>query len=548
MKIILYFNTIRYLKIEQIFYQIYYRLVKYIPAHSQYSLKTRVKKNKFFDVSRKPASLINQNTFKFFGKTGSLLDDGWKVNRKDKLWQYNLNYFDDLNAENSIHRKEWHEFILKSWLNENEYEQNSVAWEPYPTSLRSVNWIKWVLLNNTLTNECLTSLHYHGVYLEKKLERHILGNHLFSNAKALIFLGIYFQTTNSDRWLRKGLKIVKKEIKEQILNDGGNFELSPSYHVNFLEDILDIINILKTYDLNLHFIKRNLIKDLESIAKKMIQWLFTMTWQDGSLPSFNDSANNISSSLKNIIEYASRLGIKEYEIKKEKNLSYSHLKESGYLVIYQNNNKIILDVGEIGPKYLTAHSHADTLSFEMTFNSQKVLVNSGTSCYGESSRRHFERSTKAHNTVEISNRNSSEVWAGFRVANRAFPKNLSIKDSSSSIKINCSHDGYNSFIKKCIHRRSWIIEDNKITIEDNIIGQKVLAIGRLIFHNEIKILKLKENEYNLTLLDEAIIKVNVKKGSSKLIDWKCTDVMGSIKNTFCLEVLLDNNESLIEIA
>ena len=108
MKIILYFNTIRYLKIEQIFYQIYYRLVKYIPAHSQYSLKTRVKKNKFFDVSRKPASLINQNTFKFFGKTGSLLDDGWKVNRKDKLWQYNLNYFDDLNAENSIHRKEWH--------------------------------------------------------------------------------------------------------------------------------------------------------------------------------------------------------------------------------------------------------------------------------------------------------------------------------------------------------------------------------------------------------------------------------------------------------
>lgn len=548
MKIILYFNTIRYLKLEQIFYQIYYRLVNYVPAHSQYSLKIRVKKNKFFDVSRKPASLINQNTFRFLGKTGSLLDDGWKVNAKDKLWQYNLNYFDDLNAENSIHRKEWHEFILKSWLNENQYEQNSIAWEPYPTSLRSVNWIKWVLLNNTLTNECLTSLYYHGVYLEKKLERHILGNHLFSNAKALIFLGIYFQTINSDRWLRKGLKIIKKEIKEQILNDGGNFELSPSYHVNFLEDILDIINILKTYDLNLHFINKNLIKDLKSIAKKMIQWLYTMTWQDGSLPSFNDSANNTSSSYKNIIEYASRLGIKEYKIKKEKNLSYCHLKESGYLVVYQNNNKIILDVGKIGPRYLTAHSHADTLSFEMTFNNQKVLVNSGTSCYGESSRRHFERSTKAHNTVEISNRNSSEVWAGFRVAKRAFPINLNIKDSSDSIKINCSHDGYNSFIKKCVHRRSWTIEDNKMTIEDNIIGQKVLAIGRLIFHNEIEILKLKENEYNLTLLDATIIKLIVKKGSSKLIDWKCTDIMGDTKNTICLEVSLDNNESLIEIA
>jgi len=46
--------------------------------------------------------------------------------------------------------------------------------------------------------------------------------------------------------LNKGLKILSSQVPEQILNDGGHFELSPMYHSIILEDILDLINIMRT--------------------------------------------------------------------------------------------------------------------------------------------------------------------------------------------------------------------------------------------------------------------------------------------------------------
>ena len=68
--------------------------------------------------------------------------------------------------------------------------------------------------------------------------------------KALIFAGLFFEGPDADRWVGLGLKILSKELNEQILEDGGHFELSPMYHSIILEDLLDIINILTVYSLS----------------------------------------------------------------------------------------------------------------------------------------------------------------------------------------------------------------------------------------------------------------------------------------------------------
>ena len=89
---------------------------------------------------------------------------------------------------------------------------------------------------------------------------------------------------------------------------------------------------------------------------------------------------------------------------------------------------MLIDVAKIGPDYLPGHAHADTLSFELSLYGKRLLVNSGISRYGTSLIRQFERSTEAHNTVAIDNKNSSEVWSGFRVARRAYPLDLKIEE------------------------------------------------------------------------------------------------------------------------
>jgi len=177
---------------------------------------------------------------------GSLEKLGWDDPGTEKLWRYNQHYFDDLNAENSNQRVSWHQALLINWVTHNLPGQGT-GWEPYPTSLRIVNWIKWALAGHHLPDVCVQSLAVQVRWLTKRLEKHLLGNHYFSNAKALVFAGLAFEGKEADAWLQKGLRIIELQLPEQVLSDGGNFERSPMYHSIFLEDMLDLINVAKVW-------------------------------------------------------------------------------------------------------------------------------------------------------------------------------------------------------------------------------------------------------------------------------------------------------------
>ena len=120
------------------------------------------------------------------------MQEDWNNSSWAKLWLYNLHYFDDLTAINSRKRAGWHNFILEKWIDENQVGKGN-GWEPYTISLRIVNWIKWSLSGNELNKNHIISLNTQVHYLTKNLETHLLGNHLFANAKALIFAGLFFE-------------------------------------------------------------------------------------------------------------------------------------------------------------------------------------------------------------------------------------------------------------------------------------------------------------------------------------------------------------------
>ena len=117
---------------------------------------------------------------------------------------------------------------------------------------------------------------------------------------------------------------------------------------------------------------------------------------------------------------------------------------------------------------------------------KRFFVNSGISCYGVNNQRHIERSTQSHNTVKINDSNSSNVWSSFRVAERAFPQDLSIIKKNQDIIISCSHNGYKRK-HNIIHKRIWHLSKNKFSIEDEIIGNFKNAFANFILHPEVKI-------------------------------------------------------------
>ena len=539
----LYFHTIRHLKFKQIFYRIWFNITK--PKIDKRLLpKLRLSKNKFCSPVKKKVSLLNKDTFSFLNKSQLFSKIGWDGRQLNisKLWLYNLHYFDDLNATGSVERKVWHNELLERWVFENKVGKG-VGWESYPTSLRIVNWIKWSFLENTLSNACNQSLVFQASWINKRIEWHILGNHLFTNAKALVFAGLFFNNEESESWLKKGLKIINDELDEQILEDGGNFELSPMYHAIFLEDVLDLINISKVYS---QVIQEAHINKWTKIVKKMISWLDTMTHPDGDISFFNDAALEIAPKLDELYKYAQRLGL---DLNSTKFNKVTHLTDSGYIRLTSNNATVLLDVARIGPDYQPGHAHADTLSFELSLFGQRVLVNGGTSEYGISSVRNYERSTKAHNTVEINNQNSTEVWSGFRVARRAYPFDLKIEQSDQLTSISCSHDGYSRLNGKPIHKREWQFLDSSLIIKDCIKGPFSSANAYFHFHPSITIVENQNNVWNLKMSNGKECILKVKSGESVIQKSYYSPKFGSKMNTYCLKVSLSKKEnSHIEIS
>lgn len=468
-----YWHTVRYLKASQVIGRVRFRLARPRVAPRHGSPPRRTARGAWTTGPARPASMTGPATFRFLNEEREL--SGWDDALIAKLWRYNLHYFDDLNAADAPARIDWHRSLMERWVEENPPGRGT-GWEPYPTSLRIVNWVKWALTGRDLSARCAESLAMQAAWLARRLETHILGNHLFANAKALIFAGAFFEGDEPARWLDTGCDILAREIPEQILGDGGHFERSPMYHALAVEDVLDLINLARVHDA----IRPAIIATCRDSAPRMLAWLDAMTHPDGDVSFFNDSAFGIAPAPAALAGYAERLGIATPSAPSR---PVTHLEATGYVRAAAGPAVALLDVARVGPDYLPGHAHADTLSFECSLFGHRVLVNSGTSVYGEDRERQRQRGTAAHNTVLLEDQDSSEVWAGFRVARRARPCDLEILDAPP-IRVRCSHDGYRRLPGRPTHRRAWTLDAEQLEVEDTILGgeRMVQAVARLHLH------------------------------------------------------------------
>ena len=458
----------------------------------------------------------------------------------ERLWRYNQHYFEDLVAQGANERQDWHQALVHRWVTDNP-PGKGVGWEPYPTSRRIINWIKWSLEGGKLEEKAIHSLAVHARWLEKRIEWHLLGNHLLANATALIFAGIFFEGNEAERWLQKGIQILDAQLTEQILEDGGHFELSPMYHAVVLRDMLDLYNLARVYS-QIPILKERLI-GWADIINRMRRWLLVMSHPDGDIAFFNDAAFGVAPSTAELENYSYRLGLQSVPSPSD---GVTHLKQSGYIRLQGNGAVAILDCAPIGPDYQPGHAHADTLSFEMSFNGQRLIVNSGTSRYSEDEERLRQRSTMAHNTVSINKKDSSEIWGIFRVACRAYPFGLIIKKTDQeAFKIRCAHDGYWRFIGKPTHWREWCFTNHSITLRDTIQGRYFEAVGRFYFHPTISVKNDKSSLFFLFLPNGNKLSCHVSKGYCRLVSSTFHPELGTKHLNKCLEVKIMDNESLV---
>lgn len=475
LKLLRYYWTLRCLKLSQLVWRLRYRYyhprAMSLDPHQQFALA--VWPGRWTPSILRPKPFIAAGRIVFLNQSVQLTSELWQASRQQsKLWRYNLHYFEALLAADSAERARALE-LLGDWHNACP-PGTPDAWEPYPLSLRIVNMIKYQGNGEPLPAALLASLYQQAQYLSHIPEYHLLGNHLFENAKALIFAGLFFEGKEAKRWRALGERILNSQIPEQVLADGGHFELSPMYQVIILEGLLDLYNLYTATAITFP-------SAWLGALQKMRWWLQVMTHPDGEVSFFNDAATGIAVSPARIEDYAIRLGLSPLPPLPE---GITVLAESGYVRLQQGATVVLLDCARIGPDYLPGHAHADTLSFELSLGSKRVVVNAGTSTYDPANPlRAQQRSTALHSTVQVAGQNSSEVWGAFRVARRVYPGPITQTAQAEKLSVRCAYRhpyGHAPYT----HTREWELSPQGLVVRDDIDAPAAApqAVARFYLH------------------------------------------------------------------
>lgn len=444
-----------------------------------------------YEAAAQMGARIVEGRFTFVGRTVVVDHHAlpWNDSGLSQLWRFHLHYFDYV-AELAAYAGQGPDQrslaattlrnLASEWIAANPYAGGD-GWHPYTVSRRLVNWIAAAhmfapeLSSNDFNRSFLASISQQARYLAGNLERDVRGNHLLANLRALVCCGVFLDGAEAAHWEQASLNHLRLEVAEQVLPDGGHFERNPGYHLVVLRDLIDVACWLEQRD-------HGQPTWLGHALERMLDYLVAILPPSHEVPMIKDTAwdqapdpnamlaagcivlgNGRWKRTEDFPLYAAvtcgEVGWDRF--RKQTVVSTSirstALPDTGHYVLRDDlrGDFLIFDAGEPCPPYLPAHAHADLLSYELTVSGTRVIVDSGVYEYAPGAWRDYFRSTRAHNTVEVSGQNQSEVWGSFRTARRAKPSRVSWQPEAERVLVAAEHNGYVRLRPPITHRR-WI--------------------------------------------------------------------------------------------
>lgn len=355
------------------------------------------------------------------GRSVPLEEVDWTGQPVSALWTYHLHYFECLPSLHAMARRGIPGAaarigeLVDRWIQDT-HAGRGVGWDPYPTSVRIVQWLKVLAMEETgkpllaaeLRGRMLLSLCRQTVHLARNLEWDLSANHLLKNLCALVWAETLLESPRLSRqgtgWTRRLLR----EVERQVLPDGLHEERSPAYHQLVLHDLLEVRALRVAMG-------DSAAGEMDAILAGMLSALERVTRPDGSFFLFGDSANGSAPPRERVRSLADAVASPARGGEE----GVWSLPDAGFFGYTDPRHRLVVDCGPIGPRHQPGHGHCDALSFELDLDGIPVIVDSGVHGYAGDPFREYSRSTRAHNTVMIDGGEQSEVWGQFRVARMA---------------------------------------------------------------------------------------------------------------------------------
>lgn len=260
--------------------------------------------------------------------------------------------------------------------------------------------------------EFIVNYHRHGAHLLKNYSAE--GNHLLFEAQRMVYAGVFFpELKDAAIWRESGINILNREIKKQVYNDGGQYELDPHYH---LAAINIFCKALRMADCN--GFRNEFPSEYLDTVKNMIAFYANICFPDYTNPCFSDAKlGDYQAELANYRDWLALFPdcdwIRYYATEGREGAPFPYLSHgaltSGFFTFRNGWKKdATVMVVKAGPKG-EWHCQPDNGTFELWFNGRNLFPDTGAYVYAGSAEvmklRNWFRQTRVHNTLTLDGRN-----------------------------------------------------------------------------------------------------------------------------------------------
>lgn len=443
--------------------------------------------------SRETADRICNNEFELLGcsiKFGKHVDWTYGAGRDVKLpWE--LSRFQFLptlcrayeihnDQKYALHAKE----LIRDWILKNPAGR-SINWQiAMEAAIRACNFaLAWFFLRESqlwrdehFQQIFLKSLAEHGKFIETHLEynRGFNTNHLIADFTGLFWLGTLFQDLpDAKRWQNISRQGLEDEMKNQVYEDGVDYEASISYH-RLVAEFFGYSALLGKFN-GVEFSPAFLAR-----LEKMFEFAWHYTKPNGLAPQIGDNDDGRLFIFEDFYSWDRRDHRHLFWLANALFLENKKFVQSwgagGIYIMRKDDFYCIVDCGQNGQNGNAGHAHNDTLSFELAFGGEDFIIDPGAFVYtGDRKARKRFRGTRMHNTVMIDEEemNRFRLFRLFSMKNDAIPTVNKWESMETHDFLDAEHNGYERLRNPVIHRRTFKFDkkNRSLEIKDFFIGK-----------------------------------------------------------------------------
>ena len=445
----------------------------------------------FYRKSLAEAELLLMGRYRLPGGDATSRDGSpFFINPPSELWLESLHSFHWLrhfDAGGSEPVQEHLRQLISNWVRSCG-TWHELSWRPHILARRLMTWASFgrLILTNAdvlFRSRVLLSMARQARHLAKTAHTAAPGLPRMTTAIGLVQSGVCLP--DGDARMKKGLHMLAEELGFQILPDGGHVSRNPEAVLAIASDLLSLVDAMTQRDL---IVPATIRRALD----RMMPMIRFLLHGDGRLMLFNGGTEGPDGWAQTLLSYDNG-----------RNKTPSSTQQSGYHRLACGSTLVFADVGKAAPPDVSTRAHAGCLSFELSVEDERIIVNCGASLLKGGEWEQAMRATAAHSTLAVADTSSAHIvngrWAvrllGARLVEGPTQVDVRRSETEDGILLDAGHDGYAKPFGQLHERRLFLAHDgsdfrgeDKLLPRDSATAAQRFAI-RFHLHPTVKVVR-----------------------------------------------------------